>query len=68
MKAAPSATAIVRKDFSTGGPKYKFVGNVDDEIVQKPSNEFVEGLGPKHAYDRTPQKSKVRKPAGGKGN
>uniref|UniRef100_A0A1I8BG18 Uncharacterized protein n=1 Tax=Meloidogyne hapla TaxID=6305 RepID=A0A1I8BG18_MELHA len=66
VKAAPSATAIVRKESATAGPKYKFVGNIDDEIVQKPSSEFVQGLGPKHAYDRTSQKNKIRKPLAGK--
>jgi len=67
VKAAPSATAIIRKETAVAGPKYKFVGNIDDEIAQKPSSEFVQGLGPKHAYDRTSQKNKIRKPATGKG-
>uniref|UniRef100_A0A915PBV3 Uncharacterized protein n=1 Tax=Meloidogyne floridensis TaxID=298350 RepID=A0A915PBV3_9BILA len=66
VKAAPSATAIIRKETAVAGPKYKFVGNIDDEIAQKPSSEFVQGLGPKHAYDRTSQKNKIRKPATGK--
>ncbi|CAK5072814.1 unnamed protein product [Meloidogyne enterolobii] len=66
VKAAPSATAIIRKEIAVAGPKYKFVGNIDDEIAQKPSSEFVQGLGPKHAYDRTSQKNKIRKPGTGK--
>jgi hypothetical protein len=63
----PSTTAIVRKDNIIGGPKFKFVGNIDDEMVQKPPSEFLEGFGPKHFYDRSSQKNKIRKPSSKKG-